>query len=65
MTREGIAIIAGFIGGALVGFAWAQTTKAGLADHVKTKTEGGKILIEADLAGAAQQGLTDLVSGKW
>lgn len=63
--KEGAVLVAGFIAGALVGFAWAQSTKAGMADHVKTTTQDGKLFIEVDAGAAASQGLTDLLGGKW
>ncbi len=63
ISRQAAAVGAGFIVGSLIGFLWAQSTRRSLADNIKTRTEGGKLLIEVDALGAAAQGLYDMLDG--
>ncbi len=55
------AVIVGFGVGALIGFAWAQQTKASLADNVSTKMDGGVVVVRINAAKAAAEGLYSLL----
>lgn len=53
----------GFFLGAIVGFAWAQSTKKQIPNRVKTRFDNGVVVIEADVKGAATDGLLSMFSG--
>lgn len=52
---------AGFVVGALVGFAWGQKTKSRLGEAVRTDVSGGVVTVQLDTLQAAKAGLPDLL----
>ncbi len=50
----------GFFFGAIIGFAWAQSTKKQIPTRVKTTVSGGIVTVQFDAKGAATDGLLNL-----
>ena len=59
MKAGGLSLL-GFIIGAGLGFAWGQATKKQIPNRVKTEFKNGVVIIEADVKGAAKDGLLSL-----
>ena len=58
--KTSLSVLLGFFGGALVGFVWAQQTKASLADNIETDFSGGVLTVSVDAQKAAVTGLANI-----
>ena len=54
------AVVVGFV----FGLAWGRNTRAAADSHVKTDLSGGVVTVQIDAAGAAEEGLANLILGR-
>lgn len=59
--KKYLPTLLGLIGGAVIGFAWAQNTKSRIGQSIETGFNNGKFVISVDVKGAAAGGVLAMI----